>query len=45
MGRKDYDPRLESTAMLAQLRDAISATESIAPAPPAKGAARRPAVG
>jgi sugar phosphate isomerase/epimerase len=32
MGRKDYDPRVEATAMLKQLREAIAATESIEPA-------------
>ena len=41
MGRKDYDPRVEATAMLSQLRDAIVATESVTPAPPAHGAASR----
>lgn len=32
MGRKDYDPRVEATAMLKQLRADIAATESSEPA-------------
>lgn len=31
MGRKDYDPRVEATAMLRQLQDAIAATASVRP--------------
>jgi len=31
MGRKDYDPRAEATAMLNQLRDALAATALVEP--------------
>jgi sugar phosphate isomerase/epimerase len=31
MGRRDYDPRVETTKMLSQLREAIAATASVAP--------------